>query len=421
MSELVETTTEILDRAVVGEDVASSVIRSTLLSKLNERQVFQALQAQGPMSRAEVARYSGISAPTASKAIEALLRAGLLEEGAADIARGRPARKLTLATRTVQALGLVIDAGECRVVAAGLDGRLESSRLHAFPTPDTYEELLRLAAETVCRFTAQPDVATLGLGISIPGLIDYSRGRGLLSPNLPLTNGQSPARDLTERLGIECVIMQESHALCLAERQFGSARGLDDFAMMDVCTGIGLGVFSNGRLLVGHSGLAGEVGHITVELDGRPCGCGNRGCLETVASDAAFAGAVSRRLGRHITLPEAMALLSEGRLQAQQEMERTLRYLAIGIAAVINLFNPSTLFVHSRMFFEDEARFARLIEEAGKRALSPSFADCRIVQARGSKRQGAVAAIIEHVTNSIAPDLAAIERDVRPQSVAAVR
>src|SRR5258708_10817132 len=105
-----------------------------------------------------------------------------------------------------------------------------------------------------------------------------------------MTDGRSPAQDLAARLGVECNVLQESHALCLAERHYGLAKGLDDFAMLDVGTGVGLGVMSGGRLLTGHSGLAGELGHITAVADGgRRCGCGNHRCLGTVASDSALA------------------------------------------------------------------------------------------------------------------------------------
>ncbi|HEV3049984.1 MAG TPA: ROK family transcriptional regulator, partial [Longimicrobium sp.] len=276
-----------------------------LLSRINERQVLRTLQADGPLSRAEVARRSGMSAPTASKAVEALLRAGYLEEeDAPGNTRGRPAKRLRLASTTAQVLGFVIDAGQCRVVAAGLDGALDEARTAEFPTPGSYEELIETAARHAARLMDRKGVTTLGLGVSLPGLVDYRREQGLLSPNVPITNGRSPSRDLGARLGIDCVMVQEEHALCLAERTFGEARGLDDFAMLDVSTGVGLGVMSGGRLLAGHSGLAGEVGHVTVELDGRLCGCGNHGCLETVACDTALAWAVSQRLGRRVDIEE---------------------------------------------------------------------------------------------------------------------
>ncbi|HEU4751517.1 MAG TPA: ROK family protein, partial [Armatimonadota bacterium] len=298
-----------------------------------------------------------------------------------------------------------IDAEECRAVSAGLDGKLHEGRMRVFPTPATYAELIETAAAEARVLMQRPGVTTLGLAVSVPGLIDYREQRGVLSPNVPITNGHSPSLDLSERLRIECVIIQEAHALCLAERHFGDARGIDDFAMLDVSTGIGLGVMSGGRLLTGHSGLAGEIGHVTVELDGRPCGCGNRGCLETVASDSALAGAISRKLGRRISIDEVIELAQSGSLSATEEFDRTCRYLAVGLAGAINLFNPSTLFVHGRLFAAGDDLFPRVVEETRKRALPPSFADCRIIQARGSKRQGAIAAMIEHLTDSMVPAL----------------
>jgi predicted NBD/HSP70 family sugar kinase len=392
----------------------ASVVQPALLGKMNERQVLRAIQARGPLSRAEVARHAGMSAPTASKAVESLLRAGLLEEAEAPVpgavlatVRGRPARKLRLASRTAQVLGLVIDAGQCRLVSAGLDGKLHDDSIHSFPTPSSYEAFLSTAAACAERLVERSSVNTLGLGISMPGLIDYRQQRGALSPNVPITDGQTPGLDLAARLGIESVLVQETHALCLAERYYGEARGIDDFAMLDVATGVGLGVVSGGRMLTGHSGLAGEIGHITVQPDGRLCGCGNYGCLETLACDSALAWEVSQRLGRKVSIEEVIVLGRDGELSLSEEVRKIVRYLGTGLAAVINLFNPSTLFVYGRLFRLEEGLFERVVAETGRRALAPSFADCRIVQARGSKRQGAVAAIIEQLTNAVVPVLPA--------------
>lgn len=381
-------------------------IQPSLLGKINERQVLRVLQTHGPQSRAEVARRLGLSAPTVSKAVASLLRSGLLEESEAPYQTlGRPAIKLRLATQTAQVLGIVIDADQCRIVTAGLDGKLREEQQRAIATPDSYDPLLEALATLVGEVMENSDAATLGIGISMPGLIDYRKQLGVLSPNVPITNGHSPALDLTQRLGVECVMLQESHALCLAERYYGNARGLDDFAMLDVNVGVGLGVMSGGRLLKGHSGMAGEIGHITLVEDGRPCGCGNRGCLETVASDSSFAWRVSKRLGRKITIDRAIELAKSGKMSLAEELDDTCRYLAIGVSAVIHLFNPSTLFIHGRMFEADENLFGRLVELARQRTLPPSFADCRIVQARGSKRQGAIAGIIQQLTSSIGPAL----------------
>ncbi len=382
---------------------STSDIQTSLLSKINEWQVLRAIQHRGPMSRAEVARYARITAPTASKAAESLLKAGLLEEEeSTEILRGRPARKLRLPQRNAQVLGLVLDADKCRVVSAGLDGSLHDT-VYEFATPDNYGLLLDTAEAYLRTALKRENVITLGLGISIPGLLDYSNQLSILSPNLPITNNHSPAQDLEKRLGIVCVQLQESHALCLAERHYGNAIGMDDFAMLDVNIGVGLGVMSGGRLLKGNRGLAGEVGHITVSPNGRRCGCGNRGCLETEASDSALVHAISQRLGRKTDIDEVLQIIASGKIEITHEIEQICRYLAIGVATVINLFNPSTLFIHGRMFAADPALFSRLLTEIEQRSLAPAFSDCHIVMARGSKRQGAIAGIIEHLFNSLLP------------------
>jgi N-acetylglucosamine repressor len=385
---------------------AITTIRPALVGKLNERQVLRVIQWRGPLSRAEVARESGLSAPTVSKAVASLITAGLLEEtDAAELARGRPAPKLRLATESAQVLGVTIDVGHCEVGSAGLDGVLHGDTL-AVPTPNTYPDLLAALEAAARALAAKPGVRTLGLGVSLPGLVDYRKGCGAFSPNVPATNGHCPAADLARLLGVECTLLQESHALCLAERHHGLARELDDFALLDVGAGVGLGIMSGGRLLKGRSGLAGEIGHITaVAAGGRPCGCGNTGCLETVASDSALAWHASRKLGRTVHVDEVIELAKSGTVDLRAELHEVAGFVAVGVAAVINLFNPATVFIHTPLFEIDAGLFETVVEKARARALPPSFADCNIVRAKGSKRQGAVAGIIQHLTDSVAPEL----------------
>jgi N-acetylglucosamine repressor len=338
--------------------------------------------------------------------VASLLKAGLLEEAEApELARGRPAPKLRLATKSAQVLGVSIDAGHCEVVSAGLDGEVHGEVL-TVPTPGTYAELLDSLESVTRQLMEKADVATLGLGVSLPGLVDYRHGLGVLSPNIPMTNGHTPAHDLGKRLGLEGTLLQESHSLCLAERHYGLAKGLDDFAVLDIGTGVGLGVMLGGRLLRGHSGLAGEIGHITaIANGGRLCGCGNTGCLETVASDSALAWHASRKLGRTVAVDEVIALARSGDVDLTAELEEVAGYLAVAVAAVINLFNPAVVFIHSPLFDVDSGLLEKVIEQASRRTLPPSFAECRVLRAKGKKHQGAVASAIRQLTDAIAPDV----------------
>lgn len=373
-------------------------VRPGEVGKLNERHVLRVIQAAGAVSRADVVRRTGLSAPTVSKAVASLLAAGLLEPAdAGEPSRGRPAPRLRLASEKVQVLGVVVDAGRCEVVAAGLDGVIARDTIASVPTPSTYPALLGALEKRCRRLMAKPGVATLGLGVSLPGLIDAGRGVGVLSPNVPVTNGRSPAADLGDRLGVPAVLVQESHALCLSERYHGLAVGMSDFAMLDASVGVGLGVVSGGRPVLGNSGFAGELGHLTVVPDGgRACGCGNTGCLETECSDTALAWRVGNRLGTRLTVEDAVAAATP------QEVRANVRYLAVAAAAVVNVFNPATLFVHARLFDAAPEVFDEFVAETGRRALAPPFADCRVVRAKGNKRQGAVAAVVQSLTNAVA-------------------
>lgn len=382
-----------------SDRLTRAVGRPALLRQLNVRQILAALQTHGPLSRAEIVRHTGISGPTVTRAVADLLRDNLLEEGDFRQAPlGRPGKVLRLASKNAAVLGAVVGARQCELVLAGLDGEVHPESLEQFATPARYADLVKTFTRHARKHVDGKNPPVVGLGISMPGLLNRRDQRTVYSPNLHQTDGRRLGLDLQEALDVETVILQESHALCLAELTYGAARGVEDFAMFDISEGLGVGIVDAGRILSGHSGLAGELGHITVEVDGKPCGCGNRGCLETVATDTALAAAVSARLGKTLTIDDVVAGVQAGTLKADAELARVLEYLAVGLAAVINLFNPNKLFLYGRLLDADPALFPRLLKRTQQRALEPSFADCEVVRARGSKRLGAITGIIRRLT-----------------------
>jgi len=375
----------------------------------HEQTILKLIRNHGPLSRSEVVRHLNLSLPTVSKAAAWLLGTRMLEEvELSDGAVGRPAKRLQLASETAQLLGIVIAPGNCWVVASGLDGTLHRERRIKVRTPETYDELIDVLAAEAGKLMEAPGVMTLGAGICMPGLVDIRTDRSVLSANVRAIQGYSPTRDLAERLGLECVTLQSKHALCLAELYFGEARGLDDIVLLDLSTGMAMGVVSEGRLLRGRNGFAGEIGHIPVVPDGLPCGCGNRGCLETVASDISLAARISAKVGRRLDIDEVVQLARSGRLEMEAEIGELIGHLSIALTAVINIFNPSTLFLNGRLFDLREDLFSRLIEETRRRALRPAFEECRIVQARGNKMQGAVAAALQHLIDSLSSPVGSI-------------
>jgi predicted NBD/HSP70 family sugar kinase len=381
--------------------VPRSQARPSLLRRLNERAILTALQRHGPHSRADLTRLTGISGPTVTRAVATLIDARVLEEDEPQPGGlGRPGKVLRLAREGVGVAGVVVGGRTTEIVQAGLDGAVDERMVISIATGSDYSVWVRDVTAALRRVIDNPDREVFGVGVSLPGLYDARSERTLVSPNVRMTNGQRVGPDLQAALerDVEVTVLQECDALCVAEQAHGAARDVLDFAMVDISEGLGLGVVERGKLLEGHSGLAGELGHITVDLNGRECGCGNRGCLETVATDTVLVERVAERLGTSLTMDEMLARVAARTIDIEAELNDVIAYLGIGLAAAINLFNPARLFVYGRLFDARSDVFARVVAEADRRALRPSRDDCEIIRARGNKRLGAVAAAIHPLT-----------------------
>jgi glucokinase len=182
-----------------------------------------------------------------------------------------------------------------------------------------------------------------GIGVGMPGLLDRDAGAVLESPNLPIFDGCNLRRELSARLGIppELVLLEnDANVAALGEARLGAARGVRNALIVTLGTGVGGGLILEAELVVG-DGMAGEIGHVTIEPDGEPCGCGSRGCLEMYASATA-----ARRRARAAGLTEDLALLAE-RARAADGPERALldavgRDLGHGLAAAVCLVDVRT-------------------------------------------------------------------------------
>jgi N-acetylglucosamine repressor len=373
--------------------------QAATLKRINMRRFLEELRRRGPSTRADLTRAIGVTPPTSSSVIAELLEAGFLEETEVTSApRGRPGKLFRLATSRAFVIGATIDIRDCVLHVAGLDGS-SNGKPEKFATPTSYKELVRAIANHVESVTRASAGRCLGIGLAVPGLVDERKGMVAFSPNLHFLDGQRICRDLQEELGIPVVATQEEHALCLSEQNVGKASKLNHFAVMDFSSGVGMGVVSGGRYVSGAQGFAGEIGHIQVVPNGILCGCGNRGCLETVASDTALIRSVSNRLGREIAFPEVASLC------IQEELDQALSYVALGIATVINLFNPSAIFVHGGLFLLRQDVCDIVAEKAKARALAPSSAGIRIEVAEGTKLHGATTGLLDHLFESVGPRL----------------
>ncbi len=384
-----------------------SPIQPRLLSRINERLVMRMIREKGPLTRAEMAKSIGITFPTVNKAVSSLLDAKLLEEVAeSPSGPGRPAKSLRLATEDSQVIGITLSDTECVVASAGLDNVIADGSSIAFETPATYDSLLVKLTVSARELMKTEHRNTLCVGVSVPGIVDYQSQQTILSANLPMLNGKWIGRDLQSLLGVECLILRDAHAFSLSERLHHETGDLSStIAMLDHSEGIGLGLTLNNQFLTGSNGFAGELGHVVFAIDGEVCKCGKRGCLETVASEWALELKASKALGRKVQLPEILELAKAGDERVLQELEHMCDHLALGVACVINVFNPSTFYVYGRCFRDLPGLLDKLVEKSKPHVLGPSFAACTFAHASGGELDGTIASVINYLTDSLVPNL----------------
>lgn len=385
----------------------TSIVQPRLLSKLNERLVLDAIQARGPSTRAEVTEAIGVTFATVAKAVSSLLDAKLLEEfDEATVGRGRPAKRLRLAVSQSQVVGVAIEVDEVTVGVAGMDGQPRGEQ-ERFPTPKTYDDLISKIGSAVAVRSTSKDPETLGVGVSVAGQVDQRAGRVAAAVNLPYLTGKALADDLAAATGFESTIIRDTHAVTAAERLRGSAKNLDNFLLLHLGTGIGMGVMSEGRLFYGQHGYPGELGHTIVVPGGDPCHCGRKGCLETVASEWGLAARMSKQLDRQVTADEIGKLLASGDPVARKEVRRACKYLALGLSHAMHFLNPGRIVVYSRLFDASPDLLPLLVSNVEKFALPLHFNGCEFVNAATTPLEGSIAHIIEHLSDALAPRLAA--------------
>jgi glucokinase len=216
-------------------------------------------------------------------------------------------------------------------------------------------------------------VEIVGMGCGMPGIMDSEHGTIGHSPNFPEWKDVPFKKMLEKEFGAEVLLDNDANMAAVGEHRWGAARKWDDFIMITLGTGVGGGIIVDGSLVQGMSGYAGEVGHVTIERDGWPCGCGSHGCWEQYASSHFFK---RRGLGGH----EAEALAKKGNRAAKDMWNEFGRNVGIGIAGLINNFGITNFVIGGGL-----ARAMPLFQRAMKaevkaRSYAQNYAKFKVVQ-----------------------------------------
>ncbi|MFJ3905981.1 ROK family protein [Streptomyces sp. NPDC090025] len=321
-----------------------------LVSAPAETAVLALLLAEGPLSRVELARRTGLSSTAVTKAARPLIDDGYLYELPPERTApgaGRPVNPLAVAPDREFFIGLKISSDQLFGAVCDLRAGIRTTAARPLErcTPDA---VAPLAAELVGELLDAEPVfrdRTRHLGVAVNG--DVDRAAGLLRHSGLLGWRDVPlAAQLATATGLAVTVENDVRALTVAEHWFGEGIGTDYFALVTIGAGIGSALVVGGQLLTGAHGVSGEVGHLCVDPAGPPCRCGARGCVEAIASTDAILTALREASGKpRLTFDAAVALARGGDPVARAAFARAGQAIGVGIANLVNLVGPERVVV----------------------------------------------------------------------------
>ncbi len=358
---------------------------------------------QAGATRAELAHTTGLARSTIAHRVETLLDAGyLIELGEAPSTGGR--RPALLDLNADAGIVLVADLGatHSRLAACDLRGVALIEHTDDIDIDLGPHQVLDWATEHVSGFLRELDREShdvLGIGIGVPGPVDFEAGRAIHPPIMPGWHDYPIRERFENEFGVPTLVDNDVNIMALGEHWVMDLPA-DDFVFVKVGTGIGAGIMTNGHLHRGHHGAAGDLGHVQVGPASVTCRCGNSGCLEAAAGGAAIAAAL-RELGiRAAHSRDVVRLVREGNPEAIGLVRQAGRLIGEALTFTVNLLNPAVIMIGGDLADAGRQLLAGIREVVYQRSTALATHDLTLTTATLGDRAGTVGAaalIIEHV------------------------
>ena len=370
-------------------------------------QLLQLLRDGRPRTRAALAIETGLARSTVRSRLDALLDAGLVNDGGNGASTGgRPAGRFVFNARARAVLAADVGATHATVAVTDLTGvpiardRLD---LDIAEGPDVVLGLLAVAWRRLLRRAGLESVRLAGVGIGLPGPVEHSTGRPNNPPIMPSWDGYDVPARVAAELDAPVLVDNEVNLMALGEHATCFPE-VEHLIVVKVATGIGSGFISNGVLHRGAVGAAGDLGHILAPHGGdAPCRCGNTGCLEAVASGPAIAAALRARGIEARTSADVVGLVRSGSLEAGQATRQAGRDIGEVLAACVSMFNPSLIVVGGSLALAGEMLLAGVREAIYRRSLPLATQNLRIVVSQAGADAGVLGAAAMVVQHALAP------------------
>lgn len=323
-----------------------------VVKKNNKFLVFQMIMDQDALSRADIAAYSGLNKTTVSNLVNELLEANLIYESSPGESSGGR-RPVPIHFNQVAGYSIGIDIGVNYIlgVLTDLKGKvlLEQKQMIDDTSITLILQIIKEMTHSLMKEMPMSTYGIVGIGIGIPGIVDIE-GKILLAPNLGWKNTYIK-QAIEKEFKVPVIIENEANAGAYAEKHFGAGQDYQNLIYVSAGIGIGVGIILDGNLYQGVNGYSGELGHMMIQMNGKPCSCGSKGCWEAYASENALLKEATE-IGT--TLESIIISATEQNEATLQIVDQIGRYLGIGISNIINTFNPEQIIIGNRLAMAKE-------------------------------------------------------------------
>ncbi|SES30502.1 ROK family transcriptional regulator [Salipaludibacillus aurantiacus] len=359
-----------------------------LMKSLNRSLVLNIIRKEEAISRTDIAKKANLTPPTVSTIVSELLETGIIREFKIGESKGgRKPILLSINYNNYFVIGVDVGTEEVRAGLTNLNAEILATKKQKLATGMTKNEFVTILEHLIRSLLENEKVdktKVIGIGIGMHGIVDHEKGISIYAPHFGFEN--IPLKDKIENVfDIPVTVENDARSLALAELWFGNGRDAQNLVCINVGDGIGAGIILNGQLFHGKHNIAGEFGHMIVDLNGRQCTCGSYGCLHTVASGIRIKERVTQEItiGRRTIIPDLVdgkkeeitgATVHEaakrGDAFAVEVLDEAGRFLGIGITNLINFMNPDKIIVGGGVSKAGDFIMAPLKETVKKRAMT---------------------------------------------------
>jgi predicted NBD/HSP70 family sugar kinase len=335
---------------VAAGDSASGVRNpgsQAALRQLNEQRIVEALTALGSATQVEISNHTGLSAATVSNIVKRMTKRGLVVT-TPTTRSGRRALSVRLNTRGAIAVGVDFGRRHVRVALASYHRTLIGERAADLPFGHKAADSIEVARTILAELLAEHELderAVLGVGVGIPGPVDRRTWTIVPGRNLPEWEGISVLNEIQQRMKHPIFLDNDANFGALAQVTWGEHLAVDNLVFIKIGSGIGCGLIVNGAPFYGHLGVTGEIGHATVDPYGPACLCGNRGCLETIASTSTMIDRLDHGTGARLTTEDIIRNAARADAATIRVVEDAGLAIGRALADVANLLNPEVIVI----------------------------------------------------------------------------